>query len=284
MTTATATTVDLSLLDALGAGCPGSVHSVFRTAVNVQRPDGTLWSVVSPRHPAGPATLGVDIDEPGRGLSPGEPVRLDGQRLALGELSVDLSRAVPRERRVVKGRPTPAAVVTLRGLIELSGTPGGVIPGTGTSGFGALVGTLVAERLHCLTDAVGREDLAAATAAAGRLLGLGVGLTPSGDDALVGFAVACHHLALPIGTRAVSSAVEAGGTHPISLAALQAALTGDAVDPLLDLVAAVCAPDGAHSPDAIAAALSALLAIGHTSGTDLACGVHAAMTITTDAR
>ena len=104
------------------------------------------------------------------------------------------------------------------------------------------------------------------------LVGRGPGLTPSGDDALAGALLVAS--ALGTGT-ALADAVRArlGATTAVSAALLDAAADGYAARPVVDLVDAAVAGDA----DAVARALPAVLAIGHTSGADTVLGIRTAL-------
>ena len=121
-------------------------------------------------------------------------------------------------------------------------------------------------------------DLAGAVEIAERIVGLGPGLTPSGDDVLAGLLVAL---------RALSASVRQGGAAAWLADWLGAAVTADADTRTTALAASLlhCAAAGQASAE-VAAALRAvagheqmapavrrLLAVGHTSGADLAFGL-----------
>ncbi|MFF0525994.1 DUF2877 domain-containing protein [Actinomadura nitritigenes] len=150
-----------------------------------------------------------------------------------------------------------------------------------------------------LAECCAAGDLAGAVEAAERIVGLGPGLTPSGDDILCGLLVSLRL----VGGAVTAPAVRAGktartprgafGTVPESGTAvwladwLGAAVTADAGTRTTALAATLlhCAAEGGaggeiaavlrcvagHEPPS--AAVRRLLAIGHTSGTDLAWGV-----------
>ena len=107
------------------------------------------------------------------------------------------------------------------------------------------------------------------------LLGLGPGLTPSGDDFLGGAMIALRALggggaADRLAAWALPRARERTGK--ISLAHLACAAEGEGASALHDALAALCAP-GAPG---LAETLAALHAIGHTSGWDALAGAAAA--------
>lgn len=105
-----------------------------------------------------------------------------------------------------------------------------------------------------------------------RLLGLGPGLTPSGDDLLAGILVAWHHLdASEAANRLGSSLLRASAarTTPISFAHLDAATQGYGAAPLHHLLDALIVGRRAE----IAEALDVAAKIGHSSGLDAIAGM-----------
>ena len=204
---------------------------------------------------------------------------------AATDLRVDVAGLTP-------WRPAPLALdapgaATLRqcwqrvaGDLESLGPP---------AGFGALLADTAltfpldgaGDRAHALAHACARDDAAAAEAAALALLGLGGGLTPSGDD-FVGGALFARHLlagggvADAYGWRRVAETVRAAAvarTHPISATLLADLSNGCGHAPLHDLVAALTAND---EPRARAAA-HRLTRLGHSSGWDMLAGIAAGL-------
>ncbi|MEV8632476.1 DUF2877 domain-containing protein [Streptosporangium sp. NPDC051023] len=113
--------------------------------------------------------------------------------------------------------------------------------------------------------------------AAEQLVGLGPGLTPSGDDMLAGLLVALRHLGTAAGVaRAVwladwlAAAVTFDArsrTTPISATLLHCAARGEASGEVLAVLR------GVAGRQSLEAALHRLFQVGHTSGADLAWGV-----------
>jgi len=152
-------------------------------------------------------------------------------------------------------------------------------------GFGALLAGIApafpldraSSRARELASACGADDPAAAAAVATELLGLGPGLTPSGDDyvggaffarALLARAGACDGLAWRAAAALVLHGAR-GRTHPISIALLGDMLDGQAHAPLHDLARALAA--GAPRDVALGAARR-VVGIGHSSGWDMLAG------------
>ena len=132
-----------------------------------------------------------------------------------------------------------------------------------------------------LARACARDDAGRAADAALALLGVGGGLTPSGDDyvggalfarALVGAARPDAAAAWrPAARRVVAAA--AACTHPISAALLADLAAGHSWAPLHELVDALAA----GAADDVQAAARRLIALGHTSGWDMLAGVAAGL-------
>jgi hypothetical protein len=131
-------------------------------------------------------------------------------------------------------------------------------------------------RLDALARACAEDDAARAATAAIDLLGLGPGLTPSGDD-LVGGAFFARALLARAGAvdaaawRAAAAAVRAAApahTHPIGAALLADLLVGEGWAPLHDLAAALARGDEAGALEAG----GRLTGLGHSSGWDLLAG------------
>ena len=134
---------------------------------------------------------------------------------------------------------------------------------------------LAAQRLDDLAQALNSQNLATFEAACLRLLGLGVGLTPSGDD-LVGAVfftlrhapIAQWHAAMPSLRTRISRTAQSA-SNPISAALLDDLLQGSSYRALHEFF------DAMHSQQtpAIEEAVRALLRIGASSGADMLTGV-----------
>ncbi|MGN6089065.1 MAG: oxamate carbamoyltransferase subunit AllH family protein [Actinomycetales bacterium] len=113
------------------------------------------------------------------------------------------------------------------------------------------------------------DDEPAAVTAADGLLGLGPGLTPSGDDVIAGVLVALQRLRPGCVDRGVADAVLYRAwerTTPVSASLLHWAARGDATAALLGYLDALAA--GADTRGE----LDRLERVGHSSGLDLAVG------------
>jgi hypothetical protein len=103
------------------------------------------------------------------------------------------------------------------------------------------------------------------------LLGLGPGLTPSGDDVLCGALIALRAVGRTGAARRLAAAVSAAAaaaTSPISGAFLRAAAEGLGAEPLHEIIRELLS----GGSDALPRHLDALGRIGHTSGWDALAG------------
>jgi hypothetical protein len=118
-------------------------------------------------------------------------------------------------------------------------------------------------------------DRRAAEAVVRRLLGVGPGLTPSGDDVLAGVLVAAWSFGLVAGhLRTAVLGAAPGGTTDLSAALLRCAARGETIPQVSALVSALS--DRTDARRLVEHPLSELGQVGHTSGVALAAGVIAA--------
>lgn len=129
------------------------------------------------------------------------------------------------------------------------------------------------DRVAEIAAACDRGDARCAMIAADPLLGLGPGLTPSGDDFVGGVLFARHAVEPPASAwaQAASTIVARahGRTHPISAALLEDLAAGEGHEPLHDVIDALAR--GAIE-DAWRA-VHQLGRLGHSSGWDMLAGV-----------
>lgn len=188
-----------------------------------------------------------------------------GDDASVGDGSVELGHLSLRARRWWDPAP-PLGPVDLVRLAE-------ALPRVVPHGAGLAGNPTVA----LLAESCASGWLLGAVSAAERLVGLGPGLTPSGDDVLAGLLVTLRHLG---GAAGVERAVWLAGwlaatvtydartrTTPISATLLHCAARGEASPEVTDVLRAVA--DGLP----LDPALLRLHALGHTSGADLTQGI-----------
>lgn len=254
------------------AGRTGQVHSAFARTVNLQLDDLGDSGWVSLHGPGPiPAPFGIACQPwpESKGLA-GASVRVETNALILdGCLRITLDGA--RVSDTALPTPTPLPSVT-RCLARASAcVTAGLLPAVSARLAGGTwpsdpLSRVAWPALTHLYAATRVRDQAGCLAAARSLLGLGPGLTPAGDDCLVGWlagawTAGADGRGLVEAVRLDLVAAAAERTGPLSRAFLVAAVAGEAAEPLREFV---LAPDDAR--------LTGLLALGATSGADLLAG------------
>jgi len=244
-------------------------------------------SLVTPAVDAGPFNIVVPPVCFTDHVSPVDPVRIDGDWLAIGDLCFDLRPAAdwfpcpPWESiRTNLDRQRAAAPLLCAALQNLSppeSLAGLVVslPETPSAVEGAVLRTARTAIDQLATGLrLGDENLCLAGVTG--LTGLGLGLTPAGDDWLVGCALAGWAGLLPAGAeamlrRCLSTAADLTG--PLSAAWLRAAADGLCHVRWHRLFEAIRVGDRGS----ITAAARDLIRQGHTSGADALAGYVAVM-------
>lgn len=266
-----------ALLAARSLEGEGRVLAVFRRTAHLALPGGALAAPCVRGVPPGPLNLVADLPpatDLGLLLAQGEPVLRRGGVLLAGRLAIDLGRA--REW----SPPPPPAGVAWEGLegrvracaIGAAGAEGGLgplaMPSAGADLAPPPSRLLEAARapLARLADGVLVRDAGAVREGARSLVGLGPGLTPSGDDLLVGLLAV-----LGLGGEGWVGGAVAGAaerTPPFSRALLLCACRGELGADVDSLARAVVA----GTEGEVRRAIDDMRGLGATSGTDLAAG------------
>lgn len=243
----------------------GVVVSVHARAVGLLLDDGPLVALLpadSPLHPWA-ITLPVARQDVAR-IVQGAPVRVSEGVVETGELRLELAGLEVVDLRL-RRRPrklAPAAVRTLARRAAALPPAGPFEP--------------------ALAAALGRFRAGGEVRELAALVGLGEGLTPSGDDAIVGVLAGLDAASEASGDAAalrgrLCAALELGTSRTTRLAAqmLDAAAAGFYAEPALGVLDALAPP----RPDAaaLARAVAGLLAVGHRSGGDTLRGISAAL-------
>ncbi len=241
-------------------GMRGVVHAVFPRSAYVEKSDGSMLVIHDASHGHTPTSLIVDGARPATwGAAPGDAVAGRLGYLRFGTLLLDARQARGWRPRPATRRDTPVPVGPLTQIVR----------GTADDAF---------ERLEpdCrrLAAALAHGDAAATATHTRALVGSGPGLTPSGDDALVGVLAVLHRAgpsAVTVGLRELLGASMVpllGRTTAISAHYLRLALAGHFGEHLTNLIDGLGA-DGNVGPEFVARVRSA----GASSGTDALVGV-----------
>jgi hypothetical protein len=257
----------------------------------VESPDGERLVLSAPEVPLAPNGIAVrilpEVSMARAGFRAGQAVALGPAgpadpdadwRVMLGGAPTWEPR--PTTRSVIPGE-LAARLRHTRTAVVADGAGGSLLPLLWAAEAAAGTPPTAAVRLACvparqLCAAAIRGDVRAVAAAAGRLAGLGPGLTPSGDDLLAGFAAAWtlmdESLGLQGGSRrGVTGALVSGaraGASPLGRAWLGHAVRGELAEPMRRFADALFAEDARD----LGPALREVLGVGASSGTDWAVG------------
>jgi hypothetical protein len=273
-------------------GPSGQVHSAYEEALNIVFPKGIV-SVVTRSKGRGPLNivLAADHAELSGIADGGTGVRFKGDFLFIDDKvrvalqGAELYRSPQRfQRRPLRRDLIRRNVIKAQELIISTGRMDGLghlvpIP-TSVRQAGAVSNPFVTQArppILLLMQMFSEGNMAGAVGAAKDLIGLGIGLTPSGDDVLSGLLVA-----LVLGSKngvtrspIIGGLAErvaraaAGRTTPLSQNCLQMASQGKANEAVVQFVDELyTGPVGD-----VRRSLADLIGFGATSGTDIAAGV-----------
>ncbi len=296
MPTASTDTAPLAAL-ALGSEVPADefafhVHSVFAAALNM-RLEGRRFVVTLLGAGAEDYPQGIRLAAPERfdawPVRPGDRGRCTGGRLVFASgPQVDLAGAA----RAVRGAPAriepgsgtwqatwAACARDLEARQEGAGTPLRLAALLGDrTPAGALAARLAAAARE-LGECIRTGNADSADRASARIIGLGTGLTPAGDDLLVGLLAAlwCTDMEGGADRRFLAGwsaklAARFETTNVISATFLECALAGAFCGPLAELARTIAAGGAEGVRGEVNEAMGRLCALGHSSGMDTATG------------
>ncbi len=236
----------------------GRVHSVFARAANLLWHDGRLVALHGPGMLRAPFAVALAAWPPGGDLRPGAPVERHGARLLLAGVALDLGAARAVDLRLGAAPHPPGALLrALRGVAPPPAAPG-------------LSSSAARAAQEALRDGIRFREPEALRRGARGLVGLGEGLTPAGDDCLVGALAALQAFAPPLARELAAALPEvAGGTTLVAREFLLSAAEGRFAEALVGL----CSGPLAEAPGMAVR----LFAAGATSGADTFRGIRLAL-------
>ncbi len=260
------------------AGREATVIAVFQRSLYLRDDEGRIACLGGMGLGAGPLN-GLCTDWPESAVAPGTRTAWRARTLSVGDLVIEAGAAADWRGARPAGPVNPADVK--QGLQRLAALP--------ARGLGRMIPTLIGDASVAPADRFEAAAFAGIALLAGwlrqpndeppaaleKLIGLGPGLTPAGDDALGGALIALRlfdragladrlaHWLLP---RA------RGATSDISFAHLEAAADGEGAAALHDTLAALADDD-----TALPGCVARLDRIGHSSGWDALAGSVAAL-------
>jgi hypothetical protein len=282
---------------ALDSGFGWAVLAVFRRSLYCRTDHGALLCVGPPSLGPGPlnvlALLPSDLDWQKYPVSPGVHITRHGQTLNLTpKLRIAFGDAPAWQPTAPPVRWETATLAA--GLQALASEMDRMTPRDGLASFipGLLTGQPPFPPASRISEALIQAAAPAVAALriwltnmmspgavllspprqAERLVGLGPGLTPSGDDLLGGTLIALRALGWPTAADALAGWLlprARSETHTISYAHLSCAAEGQGAGAVHDTLAALCV----RGAPRLREHLAALAALGHSSGWDTLAGV-----------
>ena len=292
MLTALARLAAPAALRALQQASTWTVLQVHAEACNLGDRSDQVVALVTPAVGAGPFSIVVELPKGSRGftayLAAGDSGEQRAGSLKVGSLSVRLGGAQawqprPAWQALRASGSLPRWLDELAALLASQAPPGSladgldgmlgerVLGGATEGDLGKMALARAVEAGTMLARGIANVDLTASSEAAGELAGLGAGLTPAGDDFLMGAMLALWSSADPSQARRICRALlDAAGpkTNRLSRAWMRAAADGEAAEAWHGLVQAVIQDER----EAVRRAGQRIIRQGHTSGADALTG------------
>jgi hypothetical protein len=259
----------------------GFVHSTFSRTFNIKCfENGDLYTIACNRLDNGPNTLIVDIDnmKPMK-IETNDRVFVEENLLYIGDqLTISIDRAGKWES-VLSTYPCNVDIlkrnlIKMKDIINIHGVGGGMKKNIITlNPFEAEVSNMLENRTLLLLNELLNGRISSALPHAVSLIGLGPGLTPSGDDFLTGlftifnmknspfypYRLFCEDVLKKAKTL----------TNDISYMTLKKAAFGKVRESIISLLNSLLVEDD----EDLILSLNKLLNIGSSSGTDIAFGI-----------
>jgi hypothetical protein len=254
---------------------PAQVLAVFEHACNLLTAEGNVIALVGEEIGNGPLNVVLGgMDDLYADLKMGTPATLAEHHMIIGRLEIDLSTATQWEPRpnwdsLRVHQPTAAAQLpTLQALCREEAPQESLLTLLDSEpAAGPLARALQAALSELGVGLSG--DLGQLRTGAVKLTGLGGGLTPSGDDFLIGTDIwlwLTHPR--PTGVCQIIADAAIGRTTTLSEALLKATARGECSEPWHELLAAMCGGTEAE----VTTAARRVLKVGATSGADALAG------------
>ncbi len=239
------------------------VLSRHERVVNLMDARGRLWAVAHPQVGNGPFHVVLAYPVPLVDLTPGTPAQWDGATLWVGDWQIAIESAQIWDSSLARSL-TP--IPTHHWLLARDQAHRLLAPTAPWAEMDSHTWARLHAGIDLLAQARVHADASAFEEAVNRLIGLGPGLTPAGDDVLLGW-MARWWMSLPSPSAAnlnLGQLVEAvrDRTTRLSAAWLAHAASGRFAEPWLQLQAALAAGDA----QAMDYALARIAQIGATSG------------------
>lgn len=276
---------DAGFLERLArASFSGTVHSIFERTINLTcSENGELYTIGNRQLDNAPNTLVIDVQGFSEmGLSVNDLVTSSVTKLVIGtDLRISTLQATKWEG-VLPSYPCDIDGVEVlrrnvaftKNYVDVYGKTGGMkMSSQPASPFEKEMSRMLIQRAGMLSDDLANNRIESAIQHAISMIGLGPGLTPSGDDFLVGLCsvykmqnISCY-LSCPFFEGIVHASQTL--TNEISAITLKKAASGQVRESLNDLL--ICMVAG--SVEELVPALNKIIGIGSSSGTDILLGI-----------
>ncbi|HWR45982.1 DUF2877 domain-containing protein [Sporomusa sp.] len=267
----------------------GQVHSVFRQTVNISATDGRLYSIATAQQDNAPCSIRVAAPIPftEMGIQSGDKVQAAQGKLCVGNITIDIAdialweSVLPAFPARQSGMVLENHTNILRQCIARYGKSGGLRDlwfSSTSSAYQSVFSAVLTESAQNLLAALRKKDFDEAYRRGCELIGLGGGLTPSGDDFCAALLTVINMPKGPFGEKyrrlgyqLADTAIQQ--TTVISQDMLKLAANGQARENVIAVLREVTG----GSPASLEAATLKVLQIGSLSGTDWAVGLTAGL-------
>lgn len=259
----------------------GYVHSTFNRTFNIKSfENGDLYTIACSKLDNGPNTLIIDVDNM-KPLEIGvsDRVRVEQNLLYIGDKLIISIDKIKKWESVLPAYPCKVEIVKqnlikMKEYINIHGVGGGIkknaIP---QNPFEAEVSNMLEKRTLLLLNELLNDRISSALPHAVSIVGLGPGLTPSGDDFLTGLFTIFNMKNSPFNPyRLFCEEVLKKAktlTNDISYMTLKKAAFGKVRESIISLLNSLLVEDD----EDLILSLNKLLNIGSSSGTDIAYGI-----------
>jgi hypothetical protein len=259
----------------------GYVHSIFNRTVNIQSlENGELYTVACPEIDNGPNTLVIQIDYFSTlNLSINDHVYVDKNILHISNKLVMAVDKATLWKSILPEYPQNVECLNrnltkMRDYIDNHGIGGGMKKSNhSTTAYEIELSRMLEEGSRALLTELFNNRMSESIEKASKLIGLGPGLTPSGDDFLVGLFTVLNiqksprHSLKDFGKEVVKLAKPL--TNDISYMAMQKASIGKVRESIISLINSIFY----GTEEDLILSLNKVLKIGSSSGTDIALGI-----------
>ena len=249
-----------------------TVHSVFNRVINISTDQGLL-SVAAEDAGGSSSFLTVPGGFAGYGVKPGDQCVVQSGRMRLTRNSINFQNSalwkgpIPKDYR--RSKIKKENITAFKAVLDRKAPP--------QSAWKFIANGSESKDLKNRFSGLGAiRKLRENPLEAHNLIGLGQGLTPSGDDMLAGFLAIVNHLCEDREYVRILHGAVSGSLHKttdISAQTLVNALDSDYHEYMQKCIRDLC--EGEKESVYISAA--SLLGIGATSGSDIACGMYFGM-------